>query len=911
MKNGEQITNPLLTAALEHARAGRKVFPLHHVLANGSCSCGDGGTCRSAGKHPRFHKDDLPAGLKNATTDEAQIRIWWDRWPKANIGLATGRPSGFWVLDVDPRHGGDETLMELERRHGPLPHTVEAISASGGRHILFSLPEGFEVRNIQRTGESESPLGAGLDLRGDGGLIVGAGSRAANGRGWYWDAEHHPADTEIAPAASWLLELVRQAMGAGDRRGPAPPVPEKIPHGRQHNTLVSLAGTMRRRGMTAEEIEASLWIVNERRCEKPGTREAIRKIAESVARYPPEEFRGDGCFGRFRRLAEGAFASGNLPEDVDDADRPPLPGEEGAPSTRPTIVVTGRHMRDVSQESLQALVVVNGDAPTLFCRGTALVRVVARSPMQAEVLNGPALRGVLDRAADYLLRDKHGELKPARPPADVVADLLSLPEAELPTLAGVRHAPSFAAGGRLVTESGYEAESGLYLSLEGLEGVLADMPEAVALGLLWELLTDFPFSDVGSRAHALAMILQPYCRDLIVGPTPLYLVDAPTRGSGKGLLVDLAAILATGDLAPVMPLSADQDEQEKRVTATLAAGQTFILLDDVTTLRSNVLNAVLTGELWRGRILGESRMVTVRNDALWAATGNNVVVSDEMARRIAPIRLDPGCERPEERTGWKHPLPDWCRENRVALVGACLSLVKAWVDAGMPAGARTLGRYECWAAVMGGILAHAGVPGFLTNRERLHEQSDRDTQEWTAFCVAWWAAFQGRPVTAGEVFPLLRERQLLLDLWANRQPLSAQQRLGHALDTRRDRVFGDFRILAAGRHGRTGNAAYSLAPKVDPKTPETPETPGSPHETGPEAAGVSAKTPVIPGVSEQNTGRAEAVSSTSAGVSGVSGVLHPPSDEEEGDAAPVATGGLFPPDELEGPGPRERWGGSS
>lgn len=70
---------------------------------------------------------------------------------------------------------------------------------------------------------------------------------------------------------------------------PAAPVGEKIPHGVQHKTLVSLAGTMRRRGMDVDEIEAALQVVNERRCEIPGPPENIREIARSMMKYEPQD----------------------------------------------------------------------------------------------------------------------------------------------------------------------------------------------------------------------------------------------------------------------------------------------------------------------------------------------------------------------------------------------------------------------------------------------------------------------------------------------------------------------------------------------------------------------------------------------------------------------------------------------
>src|SRR5262249_53068020 len=156
-----------------------------------------------------------------------------------------------------------------------------------------------------------------------------------------------------------------------------------------------------------------------------------------------------------------------------------------------------------------------------------------------------------------------------------------------------------------------------------------------------------------------------------------------------------------------------------------------------TQLRSATLSAVLTATTWHGRLLGRSEMVSVPNTALWLATGNNVELSKEMGRRVVPIRLDAGREHPEDRTGFRHLLPAWALAHRAELVSACLSLVRAWLDARRPEGATTLGRFEAWAAVIGGIVAHAGVDGFLSNRGERVAAADRESAEWAALCSVW------------------------------------------------------------------------------------------------------------------------------------------------------------------------------
>jgi hypothetical protein len=382
--------------------------------------------------------------------------------------------------------------------------------------------------------------------------------------------------------------------------------------------------------------------------------------------------------------------------------------------------------------------------------------------------------------------------------------------------------------GRLLAEEGYDPENGLLLRLGGLDGIRTDMSiQEAHMWLFDELLGDFPFVDEASRAHTLALILQPFVRPLIKGPTPLSLIDAPTRGTGKGLLADITCLIATGQKADVMTLvQGNGEEPEKRITALLLAGAQWVLIDNATSLVSAPLAAVLTTTRWRGRRLGKSEMVDVPNDATWVATGNNVELSDEMARRTIPIRLDPGVERPEERADFNHPeLLKWASEHRARLVSACLSLVRAWLDTGQPEGQTTLGSYESWARVMGGVLGVSGVPGFLSGRERLYTEADRETADWRALCEVWWSTYAIHSVTAKDVFEVAKVHGLLLSLWGGRKDLAAQQRFGHALASMCDRVFGSFRVRSAGRDSRTGNAAYRLESIRDGnKTPETPET---------------------------------------------------------------------------------------
>jgi hypothetical protein len=139
------MTSDVMVQALHYAERGWFVFP-----------CGWQGERR---KHPlTLH------GCLDASRDSSIIEAWWQRWPRANVAVATGAVSGDDALDIDPRHGGDVSLAVLVAQYGPLPTTVRAFTGGGGSHILFRHRSGIT--------NAGGKLPVGIDVRGDGGYIL-------------------------------------------------------------------------------------------------------------------------------------------------------------------------------------------------------------------------------------------------------------------------------------------------------------------------------------------------------------------------------------------------------------------------------------------------------------------------------------------------------------------------------------------------------------------------------------------------------------------------------------------------------------------------------------------------------------------------------------------------------------------
>ncbi|CUH40157.1 conjugative transfer relaxase protein TraI [Jannaschia seosinensis] len=363
----------------------------------------------------------------------------------------------------------------------------------------------------------------------------------------------------------------------------------------------------------------------------------------------------------------------------------------------------------------------------------------------ATAITEERLRHMLARLAHWKKLNGKGELIAAPPPIAVVKSVLATPDPALPVLVGIVNTPVFGRGGTLLTTPGYHPDARLlYAPTPGF--VVPTIPAkpsaaevAAARNLLCEdLLGDFPFVGPAEMAHVIALLLLGFLRGMIDGPTPLHLIEKPSPGSGATLMVDAVATILTGSGASVMTEGRDDDEWRKRVTAKLRQIPAIVLIDNLRAkLDSSAVAAALTAPFWEDRILGASEMTRLPIRCLWIATGNNPEFSNEMARRLLRIRLDPHEERLWQRTGFRHPdLMTWVRANRPRLVAACLTLCQAWIAAGKPRGARTIGSFENWAHVVGGVLEVAGIPGFLGNLEEMMEASDSEGAGWSAFIAA-------------------------------------------------------------------------------------------------------------------------------------------------------------------------------
>lgn len=493
--------------------------------------------------------------------------------------------------------------------------------------------------------------------------------------------------------------------------------------------------------------------------------------------------------------------------------------------TRTPIQVNDRLLDEITDHAIQVLQVANAVRPEVFMVGGNPVRLMTRDAggnPQWEAMTPDRMRNHLAHLADWVnvltKADGSQTIKPSKPPLDVVKNLLAETTLPLPVVDRLVTTPIFTADGTLVAEAGYSNLGRVYLQPTVQVPPVPNQPtkEVVAFAkklLLEELLGDFPFVSVADRNHAVAALLLPVVRDIIDGPTPFHLISATAKGSGKTLLASTILHINTGTVS-LLPDTRNRDEIRKRIVASLATGTSVLALDNLSGhLNSSALASILTAPVVDDRELGYTRMLRLSNRVLWLGTSNGITMSDELRRRTVPIQLDAHMEEPHTRRPSDFRYPDlmgWVKDRRRHLVWALLVLVRHWQAVGSPMGTPSLGSFECWALVLGGILEAAGIPGFLTNiKEWSASGADPVTEGWRLFGQAWYGKYASVHVKVGDLLSVYDGiGDDFLDLgWSD---AARNSKLGKELTAKRGAVIGAYTITIPAT--KQGSKVYSLIP---------------------------------------------------------------------------------------------------
>ena len=647
---------------------------------------------------PRTKEPLTTHGFKDGTSDIAHIDAWWAEHPDANIAIAT---RGLVVIDVD-----SPDSAWFSENHDRLFESAGAITRTprGGLHFYYRAPEEFPVRC------SVGTIAPGVDVRADGGYamvpcseFVGVEYVCEDGR----SLSCGPDDLPVLP--DWLVQEIERAKKTSRSKKPKGARDGPIPEGERNDTLMRRAGAMRRVGLSEADIEAALQSINTSQCVPPLEADEVRKIAASAARYEP------------------------------------------AKSATATDIVLGADEHRCVDDAIKAMM----SDPDIFCRGTVLVRVVPNNRnagrsggVSIRQLVSATLRERLTLYGNILGYAKSGELEPAHPPTWLVSALEA--RAHWPgirPLEAVNDGPLLREDGSVCCTDGYDPASQVLVHGTDKFPLMPEHPTLEdakqAIQSLREVVCDYTFEAPEHRSGFLAAVLTMVGRRAFTGPSPLFMMDANVRGAGKGLLAQTAIVIGSGEEGFLSGVPADNEEMRKQITAAAVAGAQVIFFDNVTGEFGNAsLDRALTTVRWRDRVLGKTEQVDLPLTPCWIATGNNIIVGADTTRRIVHVRLDVLSERPEERSGFKHPnLLAWVKQERSRLYVAALTILAAYIRAGRPAQNLTAyGSFDGWSDLIRSALVWCGEADPCLGNKRLAESVD-SSRETLVTLVTTWAAF--------------------------------------------------------------------------------------------------------------------------------------------------------------------------
>jgi len=237
----------MLSSALALASHGMAIFP-----------------CRVRDKRPATAN-----GCNDATRNPDRIRDWWKTDPDFNVAIATGTPSGVFVVDVDADDGDDGEIHLCKL--GVLPATVEVITARG-RHLYFRMPKA-------PIGNSASKIAPHVDVRGTGGYVLAPPSMHPSGKRYEWSVDTASA---FADAPDWLLDKL---CGKQQRARDPGELISNAAEGQRNDRIARLAGHLLRHRVSAELTLSLLSAWNAKHCKPPLDDTEVVQVIDSKCAF--------------------------------------------------------------------------------------------------------------------------------------------------------------------------------------------------------------------------------------------------------------------------------------------------------------------------------------------------------------------------------------------------------------------------------------------------------------------------------------------------------------------------------------------------------------------------------------------------------------------------------------------------
>jgi hypothetical protein len=723
--------NTLLQAALAYATKHRlKVFP-----------------APPGEKKSYYSKEYADDGARwGATNNPNLLKKYWRENPEANIGLPTGAENGFFVVEVDTKEGhatltvdGQQSLDKLIADNGgEWPQTRTVRSPSGSRHFYFTHPAGRKVNS------STSELGEGIDVKGDGGMVIAPPSVNPKYPDRCYEVENPDEGTINAPA--WLLDLVCKKPGTNQQSGePQAPIEklaaamEIIPNddvgvvweytdpetgelkkmtGRDGWAKIGLALYRASGGSDEGCAIFDKWSAKNLDKYHGGARETWCK---KFARSPPNRIGAGTIFMLANAVQPGFSRDWDQEHGVASPAGLPVirikPGREDFNIMKAQDVLIQKGVK-IFQYAGKLMRPIVEDTDAADGRKTKTVRLRLVTP---EFLNVELCQQIYYERFDAR-KKKWGRVRPDK---NITADILSQEGYWMfPKIFGVITTPTLRSDGSILSTPGYDRQTGLLLLSPPEMPTIPDNPTKAdalkALELLKTLLAEFPFVEEEeekdgkkikssiSRSVALSGMITPIVRGAFP-VAPAHCANSAVSGSGKSYLWDVTSTIATGRWMPVMPAS-DEKEAAKHLQATLVSGQPLVSLDNVNgELGGDTLCQAIERPRISIRPFGkntETIEIDVRGISIFM-TGNNLTLVGDVNRRVISATIDPRLEQPELRKFNGNPVQTVLRD-RGKYIAACLTICRAYAVAGRPGKADPLASFEGWSDTVRSALMWLG-----------------------------------------------------------------------------------------------------------------------------------------------------------------------------------------------------------
>lgn len=741
----------------------------------------------SGGLHLRVRVEGAPVkgstklASRLAREDEltADERVRLEKNPDAQIVrvlVETRGEGGYGV--VEPSHGSVHKTGKPYIRVAGAPDSIPTIDADHYQALHAAL------RAVDQLPQRETPQSAPREPKGP---LPGGRLRPGD------DFENKVGFPEILTPHGWQFLFQRGPTSYWRRPGKDVGISATTGNAPDRDRLYVFSTSTEFEANTAYTRFAVYTRLNHGGDFKAAARELAR---QGFGDKPPHRGLNDNVIQLRPRNAPPTDGANALSEDP----RPPV--ESAAPHGKPVINITNE------AEGIEAILdaMRAGQLPDLYTRagGMSWIDTDEQGHPTMHELGPENLRAYLHEHAFTIVVAKDEENGGTRdvwelPQVRTCSTILGRKKLPLPRLRGIVTTPVVRLDGTFLDAPGYDAQTGLYMHphapLRRIEvPITAEKIAKAKTIVLDQMLADFPFVHASDRAHMLGALLTPILRHYFHGPTPMVIITATDKGSGKTLLKDIFA--ACYSISSTAWSMADEELRKSITSQLFTQGQPVVVFDNLPSgyvIKSAQLSTLLTAEYWGDRILGRTEAVQMPNDKLWILTGNALQTGGDNARRAIWVRLEPDCPNPDERDGFVvGDLRPWLRTNASTVVAALVAMVQGWIAAGAKTKSTRFGDYSEWASIIAGVLDYLEVPGWLADRTNAASARDAEDQEWGAFLAAWHEVFKTEPTAAGKVLEVLGDYVPSQD--KNGAPANGRQ-LGRQLGTRNGRYFGTYKLV--------------------------------------------------------------------------------------------------------------------